>query len=116
MTRAESDALYAAGPDAVFAAFQQQAAQLAALAGRVEQLEARLGAHSQNSHRPPASDGPGTPPRSQRTPSGKRPGGQPGHRGQTLEMTATPDHIVSYHPCQCARCGAALTEVSASRA
>lgn len=107
MTRAASDALYAAGPDAVFAALEQ-------LTARVEQLEARLGGHSQNSHRPPSSDGPGTSPRSQRTPSGKRPGGQPGHRGQTLEMTATPDHIVSHHPCQCAHCGAPLADVAAA--
>jgi len=107
MTRAASDALYAAGPDAVFAALEQ-------LTARVEQLEARLGGHSQNSHRPPSSDGPGTPPRSQRTRSGKAPGGQPGHRGHTLEMTATPDHIVSHRPGQCAHCGAALADVPAA--
>ncbi len=106
MTRAESDALYAAGPDAVFAALEQ-------LTARVAQLEARLGGHSQNSHRPPSSDGPGTPPRSQRTPSGKRPGGQPGHPGHTLAMAATPDRVVPHHPAQCGHCGAALGGVPA---
>ena len=113
ITRAESDALYAAGPDAVFAAFQQQAVRLAALTARVEQLEARLGGHSQNSHRPPSSDGPRQPPRSQRTPSGQRPGGQPGHPGRTLAMTDTPDRVVDHQPARCARCGAALAGLPA---
>lgn len=108
LTRAESDALYASGPDAVFAALAQQAAQVAVLTARVAALEAQVGGHSQNSHRPPASDGPRTPPRSQRTPSGKRPGGQPGHRGHTLAMAATPDRTVAHHPAACAQCGAAL--------
>ena len=114
MTRAESDALYAAGPDAVFAAFQQQAAQIAALTARVQTLEARLEGHSQNSHRPPSSDGPRKPPRSQRTRSGQAPGGQPGHPGQTLLMTAAPDHLVTHQPTACAHCGAALGDVAAS--
>lgn len=113
ITRAESDALYAAGPDAVFAAFQEQAARLASLTARVEQLEARLAGHSQNSHRPPSSDGPRRPPRSQRTPSGKGPGGQPGHRGHTLAMTETPDQVVDHRPARCAQCGAALTRAPA---
>lgn len=114
VTRAEFDALWAAGPDAVFALIERQAAQLATLTARVQQVEARLGGHSQNSHRPPSSDGPGTPPRSQRARSGKRPGGQPGHRGSTLAMTATPAVVVTHHPCRCARCGAALAGVPAA--
>lgn len=114
MTRAEFATLYAGGPDALYALFQQQAAQLAALTARVQELETRLGGHSQNSHRPPSSDGPGTPPRSQRTRGGKRPGGQPGHPGHTLALSATPDAIVAHHPCQCVHCGAALAGVSAT--
>jgi transposase len=113
VTQAEFAALYAAGPEVLYALFQAQAAQQAALAARVAELEARLGGHSQNSHRPPSSDGPRTPPRGQRERSGKRPGGQPGHRGHTLAMTATPDAVVTHHPAACAQCGAALAEVPA---
>ncbi len=113
LTRAEFDALAARDPDALYALFQQQAAQLAALAARVQQVEAQLGAHSQNSHRPPASDGPRRPPRSQRARSGKRAGGQPGHAGHALAMVATPDAVVAHHPAQCAHCGAALAGVPA---
>ena len=69
MLRAEFDALAVADPDRLFALFAQyeaQAAQVVALTARVEQLERQVGGHSQNSHRPPASDGPRTPPRSAR--------------------------------------------------
>lgn len=114
LTRAEFDALYASGPDALYALFERQAAQLAALTARVQELEGRLGGHSQNSHRPPSSDGPGKPPRGQRARSGRAPGGQPGHPGQTLAMTAAPDRTVRHHPCQCAHCGAALADVPAA--
>ena len=104
LTRAAFDAWYARGPDALYALFQQQEAQIAALTARVEQLEARLGGHSQNSQ----------PPRGPRTRSAQRPGGQPGHPGQTLTMTATPDEVVAHHPPQCTSCGANLAEVAAT--
>ena len=113
MTRAEFDTLAASAPEALYALFQAQAAQLAALTARVAQLEARVGGHSQNSHRPPSSDGPRTPPRSQRERSGKAPGGQPGHRGQTLTMVATPDTVVAHHPAACGQCGASLADMPA---
>ena len=114
MTRAEVDVLYAAGPEAVFAAIQRLDEQVAVLTARVQELEARLGQHSQNSHRPPASDGPRTPHRSPRPRSDKAPGGQPGHPGHTLALTATPDQVVAHHPAQCAGCGAALSAVPAT--
>ncbi len=94
MTREAFDALVASEPDTLFALVRQQAAQLAALTARVEQLEARLAGHSQNSHRPPSSDGARKPARSQRARSGRAPGGQPGHPGYTLALTATPDGVV----------------------
>jgi transposase len=114
LTREAFDALVTTDPDALYTLVQQQAAQLAALTARVEQLEARLGGHSQNSHRPPSSDGPRKPPRGRRTPSGKAPGGQPGHPGQTLAMTDAPDQVVTHHPEHCAHCGAALAQVPAA--
>lgn len=48
VTRAEFDALYAAGADALYALVQAQATQLAVLTARVGELEPRLGGHSQN--------------------------------------------------------------------
>jgi len=42
-------------------------------------LEERLGLNSSNSSKPPSSDAPGTP-RQPKKPTGRRPGGQPGHK------------------------------------
>ncbi len=114
LTRAEFAAWYAAGPDRLFALFRQYEAQVAALTARVEQLEARLGGHSQHRHRSPSSDGPRKPPRAQRARRGRAPGGQPGHPGHTLAMTAAPDRVVAYRPPPCAHCGAALAGAPAS--
>ncbi len=63
LTRDAFDRLVQSDPDALYALFEQQEAQLAAVTARVQQLEARLGGHSQNSHRPPSSDGPRKPAR-----------------------------------------------------
>src|SRR5205814_9882287 len=47
---------------------------------RIRDLEARLGQTSANSSRPPSSDPPQAPPKRPVLPSGRRRGGQPGHR------------------------------------
>ena len=80
---------------------------------RLEELERRLGLDSSNSSKPPSSDGPSKPPVAQRTRSlrgrsGKRSGGQPGHRGETLCRTDTPDRIEDHLPASCCGCGAPL--------
>ena len=56
-------------------------AQNAALQERIRELEARLGQNSANSSRPPSSDPPQTPARLKAPPTGRKRGGQPGHRG-----------------------------------
>ena len=67
--------------------------------------------NSGNSHKPPSSDI-SKPKRtnSLRTKSGKKPGGQSGHKGTTLKMQ-TPDVIEEIHPSQCERCGRSLSGV-----
>jgi len=62
--------------------------------------------NSSNSNKPPSSDFPKLQKtKSLREASGKKPGGQPGHKGTTLKMTCSPDiftdHIANY----CACCG-----------
>jgi transposase len=111
LRREAFDQLRAADPDALYGLLQALLGQVATLTTRVQELEARLGQHSQDSHRPPSSDERPVPPRSQRAANGKRPGGQPGHRGQTLAMSATPDEVVAHHPRACGHCGAGLTAV-----
>ena len=60
---------------------------------------------------PPSSDGLGkAPPRSLRRPSHRKPGGQPGHEGTTLDQVAEPDQIIRHEPAGCGRCGSDLVD------
>jgi transposase len=84
------------------------AAQNAELAARVQELEARLAKDSRNSGKPPSSDGLGRKTKSLRRRSGKKPGGQLGHRGETLHLVATPDAVVEHRPAAGAQCQTSL--------
>jgi transposase len=83
---------------------------------RIAELERRLGLNSSNSSKPPSSDGLKKPARisSLRQPSGKPPGGQKGHPGETLRQVTTPDVVIDHYPEACASCGAALTPAMAA--
>lgn len=86
-------------------------AQVAELVARVQELEGRVAKDSHNSSKPPSSDGLGRTTRrtkSLRQPSGKKAGGQLGHRGETLHLVATPDAVVEHRPAVCAHCQAPL--------
>jgi transposase len=97
--------------DELVALVQAQAAEIAALKARIAELERQLGLNSGNSGKPPSSDGLKKPPRtrSSREPSGKKPGGQKGHKGETLRQVTDPDSVVDHYPTSCAVCGAAVT-------
>ena len=47
--------------------------------------------------------------KSLREKSGKKPGGQPGHEGKTLEMVSSPDEIFEHIPMFCKHCGLDLS-------
>lgn len=81
---------------------QHQREQIAALLVRVQELEARLAKDRHNSSKPPSSDGLKRKTKSLRAKSGKKPGGQVGHRGETLHLVATPDEVVEHRPVVCA--------------
>jgi transposase len=70
--------------------------------------------NSTNSHLPPSSDS-FRPRTSLRKKTGKRLGGQVGHRGHTLQKAAIPHHIVVHRVTQCQGCGASLEHVPALR-
>lgn len=65
--------------------------------------------NSRNSSIPPSKDE-NRPKKNQslRKATGKKPGGQLGHKGRTLEMTPNPDHIFDLHPDYCSDCGSSL--------
>lgn len=81
--------------------------RVAALEREVAQLKARLAQNSQNSSKPPSTDPPGTA-RPQKECSGRRPGGQPGHRGITRALAAEVDEVVELKPQRCGHCGRGL--------
>src|SRR2546428_503900 len=85
--------------------------QMETLLAYVAQLEGRLAKDSHNSSNPPSSDRHRHQNRSQRTPSGKKSGGQPGHAGQCLLPSETPDEIVRHRPSQCPHCQQPLEAV-----
>ena len=92
-------------------------AQNAALVARVALLERQLGLNIGNSGKPPSSDGRTKKParvRSPRERSGKKPGGQKGHRGTTLSHVETPDATIDPSPATGGRCGAALSAAMAT--
>ena len=78
--------------------------QLTVALTRIQELEARLAQDSHNSGKPPSSDGRIRKTRSLRRASGKKPGGQVGHRGETLRLVATPDVVVEHRPAVCEAC------------
>ena len=49
--------------------------------------------------------------KSLRKPSGKPSGGQPGHKGSTLQSVSTPDRIIKHEPAYCKCCGRSLDGV-----
>jgi hypothetical protein len=76
---------------------------------RNAELEALLAKDSHNSSRPPSTD----PPWAKRTmslrrPSGKRPGGQVGHHGETRRLSDSPNRVIEHRPRECRSCHASL--------
>lgn len=96
------------------ALLSERDALIAELEGRIRELERRLGLTSRNSSQPPSGDGfkKRTVP-NHREKTGRKPGGQPGHKGQTLRMTETPDRVEEHDPGpQCMACQASLVGVT----
>jgi transposase len=85
-------------------------AKVEVLTARVAELEARLSQNSSNTSKPPSSGVPGTP-RPSKKPTGRRPGGQPGHRKheRTLLPPEAVQHFVERVPKQCKKCRRRLT-------
>ncbi len=93
MIREEILALCASNPE-VIVYIESLESQIKELRERLQSLEARLNQNSRNSSKPPSTDvflHEKPKPKSRRKKSGKKPGGQEGHQGTTLEMVNYPD-------------------------
>lgn len=119
ISREEILAVYKAGPEAVITLInsiqaenqkiiEQQATRISELEERVKSLEVTLNKNSHNSSKPPSTDNfahekPN--PKSSRIKSGKKPGGQQGHVGKTLELIDNPDKTTVHKVKRCKNCG-----------
>lgn len=106
----EMKAIYQEGEEAVLAVMASLVAAIRALETRVKELEDQISKNSENSSKPPSSDGLKRKNRSLRKPSGKGIGGQPGHKGHYLEAVVEPDHVDIHAVKQCEHCQAELKD------
>ena len=82
------------------------------LQAEVRRLRDAAAQNSSNSSRPPSTDKSEKPqPKSLREKSGRKPGGQPGHPGRTLQFSDTPNHT-EIHPLLECECGEDLSDLS----
>ena len=83
-----------------------------ALREKIAELERRLGLNSDNSSKPPSSDGlkkKQKRTKSLRSQSKRSSGGQKGHQGETLKQVLKPDRIINHSaPKSCEECGCNL--------
>lgn len=102
----------------LIAKIQEQQKTIEVLTGRISLLEAELAIYKNkkncnNSHTPPSKDE-NRPKKNQslRAKSDKKPGGQPGHEGKTLECSAIIDAVTHYVPDYCNCCGEDLRNIA----
>mgnify|MGYP003377639118 CR=1 FL=1 len=89
---------------------ERHEAAMAKLEARIAELEKRLGKNSSNSSKPPSSDGLRRTRSLRSNTSGRKPGGQPGHPGQRLHPSTTPDVVIHVPLEQCPQCQGDLSE------
>jgi len=99
----------------MWAIILEQREMIAGLTARIQELEDQLAKNSGNSGKPPSSDGlkKKPAPKSLRAKGKRKTGGQPGHKGHTLEMVHEPDHIEIHRLANCPHCDHNLDEVRA---
>lgn len=89
-------------------------AQLVEQGKQIQKLSDQIAKHSQNSSKPPGSDGLKKPRTQSLRTKGEKPyGGQPGHKGDTLPMVIEPDVIIEHGVTSCPHCQADLCQVEA---
>lgn len=100
----------AATINSLTAKVDEQTNQINELTKQIEKLLAEIASksvkkNSNNSSKPPSSDGYNKPnPQTLRKASGKKAGGQEGHSGNGMEITREPDEEIIHNPTACQNC------------
>jgi transposase len=109
LTDEEIGKAYDQGREAVIALFH-------VLVERIQALENRVAKNSQNSGKPPSSDGLNKPaPKSRRKRHGRNSGGQVGHVGHTLKAVLKPDDVKVHAVQTCGSCRRSLRQAEVER-
>ena len=90
--------------------------QLLDLMSQVEKLTLQRAKNSKNSSKPPSTDGfkkPKPNPKSRRKKTGRKSGGQKGHKGSTLQPSDTPDIVKDHRVTECECCKKSLADQAA---
>jgi transposase len=104
---------YQKGEDAVWVLVQEQNQTILKLAQALNELSSQIIKDSHNSGKPPSTDGLKKKPKhteSLRTISGKKPGREKGHVGQTLVQVENPKDTIPLSVQACTNCGNDLTK------
>ena len=91
-------------------------AVIVALGGQIEELAKRVAKNSSNSSKPPSTDGLRKKPVTQslRIKTGKKTGGQAGHKGDTLAQVMHPDQVLHHAVEVCSDCQQSLKDVAST--
>lgn len=91
--------------DSLTSTIDAQTGLIAQLNQTIQELKEQINKNSQNSSKPPSSDGFKKPnPKSLRKSSGKKAGGQVGHKGTTFAVVVAPDDTIKHMPSACEGC------------
>ena len=104
ITDEQIDAIYESGKEANRKFIRFLIDKLNDLEKKIQDLEQQINKDSHNSNKPPSSDNPLKKTKSMRKRTGKKPGGQKGHKGTNLKQVTHPDEVSDITPkglCSC---------------
>ena len=109
MEREKIIEIYNQGPDAVVDLVQSLILDFRKQIGqhetRIVELEKQISKNSSNSSKPPSTDGFKKTVKNSRKKTERKPGGQKGHKANSLKMVEKPDKIISISVDTCKSCG-----------
>lgn len=112
MEEALKDKLLLLDPPALIQIILEQRQEIDALRAKLNELKSRLNKDSHNSSIPPSKGFKGDV-KNLREASGKLPGGQTGHKGETLKFSERPTKIITHKVSTCKNCASDLSAVQA---